>query len=188
MASVAATACAAAAQVNSPSKVFFKLGDFFTQGLIRGIRDKFDEVKESGSSLADVAYNAVSDPLSRIKKAFEDDEFTPVITPVLNLDRVTNQASELTGIMANRSYALATKASAGYETNVERQNESYYPNITSNYHSRESYYSTSDRSMGTVQNINYTQNNYSPKALSRADIYRDTHSQLSLLKGVVSKQ
>ena len=174
MASVAATACAAAAQVNSPSKVFFKLGDFFTQGLIRGIRDKFDEVKESGSSLAEIAYDAVSDPLSRIKKAFEDDEFTPVITPVLNLDRVTNQASELTGIMANRSYALATKASAGYETNVERQNGSYY--------------SPSERSIGTVQNINYTQNNYSPKALSRADIYRDTHSQLSLLKGVVSKQ
>ena len=174
MASVAATACAAAAQVNSPSKVFFKLGDFFTQGLIRGIRDRFDEVKESGSSLAEVAYDAVSDPLSRIKKAFEDDEFTPVITPVLNLDRVTNQASELTGMMANRSYSLATKASAGYETNVERQNGSYY--------------SPSDRSMGTVQNINYTQNNYSPKALSRADIYRDTHSQLSLLKGVVSKR
>ena len=174
MASVAATACAAAAQVNSPSKVFFKLGDFFTQGLIRGIRDRFDEVKESGSSLAEMAYDAVSDPLSRIKKAFEDDEFTPVITPVLNLDRVTNQASELTGIMANRSYALATKASAGYETNVERQNGSYYI--------------PSDRSMGTVQNINYTQNNYSPKALSRADIYRDTHSQLSLLKGVVSKR
>ena len=174
MASVAAVACAAAARVNSPSKVFFKLGDFFTQGLIIGIRNRFDEVKESGSSLAEVAYDAVSDPLSRIKKAFEDDEFTPVITPVLNLDRVTNQASELTGIMANRSYTLATKASAGYETNVERQNGSYH--------------STSDRSVGTVQNINYTQNNYSPKALSRADIYRDTHSQLSLLKGVVSKQ
>ena len=174
IASVAAAACAAAARVHSPSKVFFKLGDFFTQGLIIGIRNRFDEVKESGSSLAEVAYDAVSDPLSRIKKAFEDDEFTPVITPVLNLDRVTNQASELTGIMANRSYTLATKASAGYETNVERQNGSYY--------------SPSDRSMGTVQNINYTQNNYSPKALSRADIYRDTHSQLSLLKGVVSKQ
>ena len=76
--------------------------------------------------------------------------------------------------MANRSYTLATKASAGYETNIERQNGSYH--------------SPSDRSMGTVQNINYTQNNYSPKALSRADIYRDTHSQLSLLKGVVSKR
>ena len=174
MAAVAASACAAAAKVHSPSRVFFKLGDFFTQGLIMGIKDRFDEVKESGSSLAEIAYDAVSDPLSRIKTAFEDDEFTPVITPVLNLDRVTNQASELTGMMANRSYTLASKARAGYETNVERQNGSYY--------------NTSDRYMGTVQNINYTQNNYSPKALSRADIYRDTHSQLSLLKGVVSKQ
>lgn len=37
-----------------------------------------------------------------------------------------------------------------------------------------------------VVNNNFTQNNYSPKALSRYDIYRDTRNQISRLKGVVS--
>jgi uncharacterized protein YecE (DUF72 family) len=34
-------------------------------------------------------------------------------------------------------------------------------------------------------NYNFTQNNYSPKALSRIDIYRQTKNQFSALKGLV---
>lgn len=37
-----------------------------------------------------------------------------------------------------------------------------------------------------VTNVNYTQNNYSPTALSRAEIYRQTRNQLSTIEGVVS--
>ena len=33
----------------------------------------------------------------------------------------------------------------------------------------------------------FTQNNYSPKALSRLDIYRQTKNQFSALKGAVSR-
>ena len=35
-------------------------------------------------------------------------------------------------------------------------------------------------------NVNYTQNNYSPKALSRPEIYRQTRNQLSTIQGVVA--
>lgn len=35
-------------------------------------------------------------------------------------------------------------------------------------------------------NLSYTQNNYSPKALSRPEIYRQTRNQLSTIEGVVS--
>lgn len=37
-----------------------------------------------------------------------------------------------------------------------------------------------------VQQINYTQNNYSPKALSRVEIYRQTKNQVSMMKGVIA--
>ena len=33
--------------------------------------------------------------------------------------------------------------------------------------------------------ISFTQNNYSPKELSRIDIYRNTKNQLNMMKGVV---
>lgn len=50
----------------------------------------------------------------------------------------------------------------------------------------------SDSSEGNGSNsksgttINYTQNNYSPKALSRSDIYRQTNSQLAGVKGALT--
>ena len=34
--------------------------------------------------------------------------------------------------------------------------------------------------------INFTQNNYSPKELSRYDIYRNTKNQISMMKGVIA--
>lgn len=38
----------------------------------------------------------------------------------------------------------------------------------------------------TTQEINFTQNNYSPKALSRIDIYRQTKNQVSMMKGAAA--
>lgn len=38
---------------------------------------------------------------------------------------------------------------------------------------------------GKVTNVNYTQNNYSPKSLTRYEIYRQTKNQLSSLKGAL---
>ena len=38
-----------------------------------------------------------------------------------------------------------------------------------------------------IADISYTQNNYSPKALSRLEIYRDTKTQLATLKEAVSQ-
>lgn len=37
-----------------------------------------------------------------------------------------------------------------------------------------------------AQQINFTQNNYSPKALSRVEIYRQTKNQVSMMKGVIA--
>ena len=37
-----------------------------------------------------------------------------------------------------------------------------------------------------TQEINFTQNNYSPKALSRIDIYRQTKNQISMMKGAMA--
>lgn len=42
-----------------------------------------------------------------------------------------------------------------------------------------------DLAAGKTQQINFTQNNYSPKALTRYEIYRQTQNQLSQLKGAL---
>ena len=38
-----------------------------------------------------------------------------------------------------------------------------------------------------VEQFSFTQNNYSPKALSRKEIYRQTKNQFAMAKGVVSR-
>ena len=43
---------------------------------------------------------------------------------------------------------------------------------------------TSTKTSQAGTSINYTQNNYSPKALTRLEIHRNTRNQLQALKGV----
>jgi len=52
--------------------------------------------------------------------------------------------------------------------------------------SRDSNTSTNNQTSNTTagNSYNFVQNNYSPKALSRIDIYRQTKSQFAELKGV----
>ena len=42
------------------------------------------------------------------------------------------------------------------------------------------------KNLNKEPNIQFVQNNYSPKALSRFDIYRQTKNQLSMLKGLMT--
>ena len=50
--------------------------------------------------------------------------------------------------------------------------------LSSNYSNGEQAYRESQR----MSTVTFTQNNYSPKALSRDEIYRQTNNQLSTIK------
>lgn len=89
------------------------------------------------------------------------------IIPVVDLD------SAKEGFKALDNMKSAQEASAISLTIENRQKES---NAIANQ--------SQTKTTPTV--INYTQNNNSPKALSRYDIYRDTKNQLSMLKGGTS--
>jgi phage-related protein len=58
--------------------------------------------------------------------------------------------------------------------------------IASSVNTAKSTNSASSQKASVSNSYNYTQNNYSPKALSRVEIYRQTNNQLSTLKGAVS--
>ena len=88
---------------------------------------------------------------------------TPVIRPVLDLSDVRSQAGTI-GALLNRQQAMSI--SAGMNTPlVTNQNGDAQP-----------------------ASFSFTQNNYSPKALSSIDIYRQTKNQFSALKGAVAKK
>lgn len=103
------------------------------------------------------------------------DENAPVITPVMDLSRFETGLSQMGSMMsgATTGMEIAAKVREGFENKKKAVSEG-----------------TSGNASGILKSIvnNFTQNNYSPKALSRLDIYRQTKNQLATVKKVVDEK
>lgn len=170
MAKAAADAAAKELDEHSPSKVGHRIGDFFGQGFVNAISDYKDIAYNVSSAMASSAKSGLSNSISKLKDLIDGNlETSPTIRPILDLSDVESKSSRLNA-MFTRTQAL--HVSAGIRAVAE---------------SRASESKGGTSSGGDIYN-NFTQNNYSPKALSRIDIYRDTKNQLSALKGMVNSK
>lgn len=91
-------------------------------------------------------------------------DIQPTIRPVLDLSNVSSGVGKMTALMS-RTQAMEISAGMNRENSGTNQNGNEKSSIANNY--------------------NFTQNNYSPKSLSRIDIYRQTKNQFAALKGLV---
>lgn len=160
---------------NSPSKVTMGFGNDFTDGFAIGIRQNLQDVESSSLVAANTAINSMDYAMGAIDTILSSDEdFQPVITPVLDLDQIKAQAAQIPSLITQTSGIKVTGLSAQLS------------NIAAGSKSK----SSGSSSGGGNQNgtgtssveYNFTQNNYSPKALSRTEIYRQTNNQFSKLK------
>lgn len=165
MARAAAAAAEAELDINSPSKVGYRIGGFFGMGFVNSLIDYTDKSYDAGASVAKSAKEGLRNAVSKIGDFIENGiDSQPTIRPLLDLSDVTEGAGRLSALLSRNQ---AMKISAG----MEREGGSVVQNGGAT--------STSGN------NYNFTQNNYSPKALSRIDIYRQTKNQFSALKGLV---
>lgn len=142
---------------HSPSKVFKKIGQFAVEGLAIGLTKYTSYAVNAARDMANNTINSVNDSISSISQVISDNmDFNPVITPTLDLSRVTAGANRISSMFDN------AKISATGEVGQNGENGAF----------------------GAT--YNFTQNNYSPKALSRSEIYRQTKNQFSQLKGAVN--
>lgn len=154
--------------IHSPSRVGKEIGKFFDKGLSLGIDSNTNIVENSSENLAQKAINSMKDTILSICDVIESDvDIEPTIRPVLELSDVINGAEEINGLFSQRQ---AMKISASMNSKIPNGN-------TSNGETVGNTYVTYD----------IEQNNYSPKELSRADIYRDTKNLMSRLnkKGIL---
>ena len=150
-------------KIRSPSRVFESLGKFIPMGFARGIDKGQSFIEDSAYSMADQAVSVVSNTISSIVDAINSDIDTqPTIRPVLDLSDVQNKAG-LLNTLFNSNQAMAISATM----NANRQYEDEIQNGGLSGVS------------GQVVNNNFVQNNYSPKALSRIDIYRQSKNLFS---------
>ena len=165
MARAAAAAAEAELDINSPSKVGYRIGGFFGMGFVNSLIDYTDKSYDAGASVAKSAKEGLRNAVSKIGDFIENGiDSQPTIRPLLDLSDVTEGAGRLSALLS-RNQAMKISAGMEHEGTGIVQNGGTTPTSGNNY--------------------NFTQNNYSPKALSRIDIYRQTKNQFSALKGLV---
>jgi hypothetical protein len=159
--------------ISSPSKEFMKIGQFSAEGMALGLTKYSDVVENSATNVAKSALETVRGTLAGLSATISSEmDLSPTISPVLDLSKVKQGAGTLGRIMTATplsvaaSYSSATAAADGVSNNTT---------------------TTVDGTPATNSAlVSYTQNNYSPKALSTADIYRGTKNQLSTAREAVA--
>ncbi|MDO4292060.1 MAG: tape measure protein [Eubacteriales bacterium] len=147
---------------HSPSRKFILLGQYADMGFAMGLHNYAGKVKSASSMVGNVALTSMTTTMAMVSDLIENGIDTePAIRPVLDLSNVNSGISQLSTAFG-RSQALAISAGIGNPNASRIQNDG-----------------TPLASGNTYQ---FTQNNYSPKALSRTEIYRQTKNQFSALK------
>ena len=134
------------------------IGDINVDSIFENLSDKF--MNANGLSFDEDSLNTsitsdLNSMMSSIQTDLDSEEY--IITPVLDLTDVKHETEEINSL-------LSAQKALEVNTNIEGKRNS-------------------SGSSGTNYVYEFTQNNYSPKALRNIDIYRATKSQFSQLKG-----
>jgi len=151
----------------SPSKVFEAIGKFVSMGFANGITNYAHQAEKASEEMARGPIAALSQALANME---ESNDLSFTITPVIDLSALRS-----TDLYKFVNTPVNLGATSGKLAGAAIQNGS-----------REKAQSTSSvNPQPTAPTISLIQNNYSPTALSRLDIYRQTRNQLSTMKGLV---
>nr|DAQ19099.1 MAG TPA: tail tape measure [Caudoviricetes sp.] len=165
MAAAAARAAERELDEHSPSRVGYRIGDFFGVAFVTAIGDYVSKAYKVGSEVANSAKRGLSTAASKITDLINGNIDTqPTIRPVLDLSDVESGTGRLNALFS-RSRAMSISAGMNRTPGEEIQNGA--------------------PASGAGNTFTFTQNNYSPKALSRLEIYRQTKNQFSAMKGLV---
>lgn len=156
-----------AGDINSPSRVMAKVGMWFDKGLENGIADNVGGVVRAAKTMMTRSIDVVDSSLSNIGKIdIPEFDVNPTITPVMDLSVVEGQAAYLNSMLSDTVGIGYSSKMIGKITAIPRQRDAG--------HVAESVEKTPQQ---IINNYDFTQNNTSPKALSRYDIYKQTRTQ-----------
>lgn len=149
-------------KVNSPSKKFKETGYWAAKGLEIGWTDTADKAVDAVTRTAEEFDEAFRDIIESIDMDEISDDINPVITPVLDLSEAKAGADDLRSMFGNEAFRGVQNAASGIGA---RSSEESSQN-------------------GSQKTVVFNQYNTSPKALSEAEIYRQTKSSISRIARV----
>lgn len=151
-------AAKAALDIHSPSRVFAEIGRYVDEGFAQGINQNAQAVADSAENMSYSSIDIVKNAIEHARDLINGDiDNTITLTPVLDLTNVRAGVQQINGMM-NASSVSANVTGEDSDSTGKNQNGG----------------------------MTFIQNNYSPKALNRIDIYRQTKNQFAAMKGLVS--
>ena len=113
MARAAAIAAERELDINSPSRVFYRIGDYTGQGFIDALSDYSDKSYSASAMMARSAKQGLSDSISKIKDVIGSDiDAQPTIRPVLDLSDLKTGMGAVNGLFNSRE-SLGIVANVG---------------------------------------------------------------------------
>ena len=162
-------------QEKSPSRLSYKYGKNYDLGMANGIDDYTSTVVGSATNMSQAMVQTANNIISSISAVIDSDmDSQPTIRPVLDTSGVEKGVKGMNRLFNNSDLSLVYSANRGVNK-INAEKNSTVSSTTGN---------SSDQVV--TQQINYTQNNYSPKALSTIEIYRQTKNQIGMMKGATA--
>lgn len=159
---------------HSPSRETMKIGGDVAQGLVVGLDNMSDAVSASATGIGKAAITSLSKTISGLSDQLttSDPNFSPTVTPVLDLTGVKKTAGQIGGMLDGNTikfgstYSGAMNAADGYDSNTKPPSSGDGP-VTP-----------------TVSNT-FNQTINSPKAVAAIDVFRQTNNLISQQRGVL---
>jgi tape measure domain-containing protein len=162
--------------INSPSKVF---RDYIMGSVGEGVDDgaaiQSKSAYRSGEGIGEAVIDGTKSVLRNLKTAVATDmDFTPTIAPVLDLSNIKKGAPLIGGMLrpptlsVDDSYAYASSLAVEQRSNQNGSDNGDDP--------------TAGNGGSGDSPVTFIQNNYSPKAISAAESYRNTKNAISTAK------
>lgn len=158
--------------IKSPSKVAAEIGKFTVEGIMIGLKKYSSLAEKSAEDIGEATVDALRQTMNGINNVLlTDPDFRPTVRPVLDLTDVKNEAASISSMFKTLpidiTAARARDASAGVRANEVAQQ-----------------LIEAERAAA----VSFTQVNNSPKALSNAEIYRQTNNQISVAKEALKRK
>lgn len=160
-------------KIGSPSKEFAEVGRFSDMGFANGLEKYSYLTAAAAETVGSSTLDSMRAAMARVSDTLASDiDVNPTITPVLDLTQLQKDASSITTMIADKANLGAV--SFGQATGISADQQSVAAPVT-------------ETPTPVVQEVKFEQNNYSPKALSATEIYRNTKNQLALAKEELAK-
>lgn len=123
MASEASKAARSSLDINSPSKVFYRIGGFAGQGFVNALVDYSKAAYDAGSNMGLSAREGLSRAIYKATEIVSNGiDNVPTIRPVLDLSAVRAGANEIGGILG-MDHAIGLSGNLGAITTMMAQNQ-----------------------------------------------------------------